>query len=74
MTEVVYFRPDGTRATNAIVNRESEDGEMIFMEIIGYSGDGGVKPKLLLNGKEPYKRIYIQRVFPYVKVEDEDDK
>lgn len=66
--EVVYIRPDGTRATNSVgCGGVTEDGELMFFE---------VKDMLnpILDGKNKYKRVIIGRVFPYIQVEEEDGK
>lgn len=66
--EVVFFRPDGTRATNSVAKGGvTEDGELIFFEI-----KDSLRP--ILDGKNKYQRVVIGRVFPCVKVEEENDK
>lgn len=64
--KVKFIRSDNSFAKNVVVkNYDKNTGEMIFYEIIGGSMEKP-KPKLLLNGKEPYKRLFIQRVFPII--------
>lgn len=61
--EVVFMRNDGTIVDESHVGQGgmTEDGEICFFEIVD-----GFRPKL--KGKNKYYRINIRRVFPYVKV------
>lgn len=45
----------------------TEDGELMFFEI-----KDSLRP--ILNGKNKYQRVIIGRLFPCVKVEEENDK
>lgn len=66
--ELVYLRPNGDEAKNAIFqNYDKDTREIIFYELIGFSGDNTVKgKKLFIDGQETYKRLFIQRVYPYM--------
>ena len=62
---IIFCRPDGTLCQNAIVQNIYEDtGEVIFMELLGISTV--VKGRLRIRGKEPYKRLFVQRVYPTI--------
>lgn len=66
--EVVFFRPDGTIATNSVAKGGvTEDGELMFFEI-----KDSLRP--ILDGKNKYQRVVIGRVFPCIQVEEENDK
>lgn len=68
MKNIKFIRADNSFSGNAIFqNYDKNTGEMIFYELIGGSMENP-KPKLLLHGKEPYKRLFIQRVFPVIEV------
>jgi len=66
--QIIFLRMDGTPVEYAVFEGGCDEatGEMIFFELIGYSGD--VKPKLLLNDCEVYKRLLIRRCFPAIKI------
>ena len=68
---IKYMRPDGTLATNPVLagGYNPETDKIIFHEIIGFSGD--VKGGVYVDGKEKYKRLLIQRVFPVIREEAE---
>lgn len=63
--KLVYLRPNGELATNAIVQRVNEYGEVMFLEILAVSNI--IKGGLKLKGKDPYKRVFVQRVYPNIK-------
>ena len=63
--DIVFFRNDGQQAENAVYWAEDiHTGEIVFYELLGVSGAGGV-PCFTLNKKNVYKRLLIIRVFPY---------
>lgn len=66
---IVYLRPDNTVAENAIYRRTNKaTGEVIFCELLDLSTC--VKGGLRVNGKEPYKRIFVQRVYPSMLIKE----
>lgn len=68
--EIVFLRPDNTLAQNAVVrNYDQATGEVMFFELLGFSGD--IKGGVYVDGKEMYKRLFIQRVHPAVEVTTE---
>lgn len=61
-----FVRPDGSPVRNAVQGGATDqDGNPVFFEILGMSKLNGVPP-LKRGGKEVYKRVLIQRVFPVV--------
>lgn len=68
LSEIKYVRSDGTFSEFVVIpsGYDKQTKEILFYELIGASIEKP-KPRLLLNGKEPYKRLYIQRVFPVVE-------
>lgn len=56
---------DGTPSENAIYTQETKDGEIMFFELLGQSKLNGIK--LTIDGKEPYRRLLIRRVYPAIK-------
>ena len=68
--KIVYLRPNGDIATNAVFQRVNEaTGELMFMELMGFTNE--VKGGLSVDGKEVYKRLFVQRVYPHIKVKKE---
>jgi len=68
--EIVFLRPNGELATNAIVKRvNSKNNEVMFMEIVDFSGNvsGGTR----INGKQTFKRFFVRRVYPHIKLDDD---
>lgn len=63
--DLVFLRSDGTLSENAIYTQENKDGEIMFFELLGQSKLNGVK--LTIDGKEPYRRLLIRRVYPAIK-------
>ena len=63
--DLVFLRPDGTPSENAIYTQENKDGEIMFFELLGQSKLNGIK--LTIDGKEPYRRLLIRRVYPAIK-------
>lgn len=70
MKDVVFFRADGKKAENVVLKGGIDETteESIFYELIGFSGEVG---KMLIDGKETYKRLFIQRVYPYLQKTDD---
>lgn len=62
--DVTFVRADGTPAENAIYSNEIEDGEIVFFELLGQSGI--TTPYVKINGKQTYRRLFIQRVYPQI--------
>lgn len=63
--DLVFLRADGTLSENAIYTQEDKNGEIMFFELLGQSKLNGVK--LTIDGKEPYRRLLIRRVYPAIK-------
>ena len=63
--DLVFLRADGTPSENAIYTQENKDGEIMFFELLGQSKLNGIK--LTIDGKEPYRRLLIRRVYPAIK-------
>ena len=65
--QIRFIRNDGSLAVNSVVagGYDPKNGEVIFHEVVGFSGD--VKGGVYVDGKEKFKRILIQRVFPVVE-------
>lgn len=64
--KILYFRPNGERAENTIVESiNKNDNEVIFMELLGISTP--IKGGLRIKGKETYKRLFVQRVYPFLE-------
>ena len=63
--DIKFVHADGTLATNAVasVGVDEETGEVIFYELLGQTGIGDI-PYLSVNGKNVYRRVMIQRVYP----------
>lgn len=67
--EIVFLRSNGEVATNAIVNRVNEKtNEVMFMEIVDFSGN--VRGGSRINGKQTFKRLFVRRVYPHMKLDD----
>ncbi|MDO4765193.1 MAG: hypothetical protein Q4A29_03965 [Eubacteriales bacterium] len=67
--KVIFCNAKGEVTQNAIYsNYDRERKEMVYYEILGQSGIDGI-PYLTMKGKQLYRRILIQRVFP-VKIEE----
>ena len=65
--EIIFLRADGTRAQNTILQRTiSDTGEVMFCELTGYTNEN-VRGKLKVNGRETFKLLFVQRVFPCIK-------
>lgn len=65
--KIVFVRDDGTMATGAVGSRGTDkDGNLVFWEIQKLIDNG------IVNGKKKFKRIQIQRVFPCLPVDDEE--
>lgn len=62
--DLVFLRADGTQSENAIYTQETKDGEIMFFELLGQSKLNGIK--LTINGREPYRRLLIRRVYPAI--------
>lgn len=62
---IIYIDDDGNKVSNPVSQiGETEDGELCFYELCGYSNDA---PKgLFIDDKEVYKRLLIRRVFPAI--------
>ena len=67
MRDVVFFRADGKKSQNIVLKGglDENTGETMFYELLGFSGEIG---KMLIDGKETYKRLFIQRVYPYLQI------
>ncbi len=63
--DLVFLRADGTPSENAIYTQETKDGEIMFFELLGQSKLNGIK--LTIDGREPYRRLLIRRVYPAIK-------
>lgn len=63
--DLVFLRADGTPSKNAIYTQEDKNGEIMFFELLGQSKLNGIK--LTIDGKEPYRRLLIRRVYPAIK-------
>ncbi|MGI5066096.1 hypothetical protein [Treponema putidum] len=62
-----FFRADGTPVHNVVSSAiDEEKGIYVHHEILGLSGQKNI-PTLLIKGKELYRRIILQPVYPYVK-------
>ena len=66
--DLVFLRSDGTPSENAIYTQETKDGEVMFFELLGQSKLNRIK--LTIDGKEPYRRLLIRRVYPAIKTYD----
>ena len=63
--EIVFVRPDGTLAENAVYGGcYDHEGNEMFFEILGMPKV--TAPRLTVDGKEPYKRLLIRRVYPCI--------
>lgn len=58
------MRSDGTMSENVVYTANSEDGEVLFFELMGIA-----RPKL--GGRNMYQRLLIRRVFPVSKIKKE---
>ena len=67
MKDITFFRADGGKAENVVLKggMDEKTGEAIFYELVGFSGEVG---KMLINGKETFKRLFIRRVYPYLQI------
>lgn len=68
--EVIFLRSDGELATKSISERgvDKKTGEVIFFELLGFDHSVNNKKDFILNGKKKFKRLVIQRVYPFIKV------
>lgn len=67
--DIVFFREDGTPAENVVLtNYDKKTGEYVFFELLGITGQAAS-----INGKKKYKRLLIQRVFPYQLVNNDEN-
>lgn len=57
---------------NAIYTQENKDGEIMFFELLGQSKLNGIK--LTIDGREPYRRLLIRRVYPAIKNQPTDNE
>ncbi len=65
--DIVFFTADGREATNAVGTMgEDKNGNLMFFELLGQSSIGDI-PCLQAKGKEKYRRLMIQRVYPHIK-------
>lgn len=65
--EVLFLRDDGAQAEGVIYEGgEGPDGELMFFELIGLA-------RPMLKGKEKYARLFIRRVFPYIKSDEQGE-
>ncbi|MGV4439902.1 hypothetical protein [Ornithobacterium rhinotracheale] len=68
-----FFTADGREAKNAIYSKEV-NGELIFYELLSVTGvkcEGIPEiPLTSINGKNTYRRLMIQRVFPHISMEE----
>lgn len=68
-----FFRADGTPANNAVYSAiDKEKGIYVHHEIVGLAGLNGI-PYVTINGKQKYRRIIIQPVYPYVKEKEVEE-
>ena len=70
--DIIFLRADGTPAENLVVWNCNSEGYYTFFEILGQS-EIDVPKKLTLGGVEKYRRLMVQRVYPYGLVGEEVD-
>lgn len=65
--EVIFLTPDGEVVENVVLKNTPEKigDEIMFMELIDFSGN--VKGGTLIDGKQTFKRLFMRRVYPYIK-------
>lgn len=67
--KIIFLRPNGEVATNAVKQGppDKKTGEVPFMEILDIGRERVAGGKLLINGKEVYQRIFVQKVYPHIE-------
>lgn len=66
--EIIFLRLDGNIAVNGIGSRGvDENGDVVFFELLGFDHTMNDKKDFVLDGKKKYKRLVVQRVYPYIK-------
>jgi hypothetical protein len=72
--DIVFRHADGTIAINPVAETgvDEETGEVIFMEL--HASSLSVKGGTMINGRQTFKRLLIQRVYPTINIALENKK
>lgn len=67
--EIIFRHEDGTIAKNPVaeVGVDEDTGEVIFMEL--HASSLSVKGGTRINGRQTFKRLLVQRVYPTINNE-----